>query len=110
MTAYAPVLERVAELAERLPAEERGHAERVVSICRELAGRERSAGKLSPVENDLALKRELGRLAELLGRRSTQALPAASLGRAALADLSGDLRSLQAMCSDCDAKLALLGR
>jgi len=50
------------------------------------------------------------RLSELLGRRSTKALPVASLGRAALADLSGDLRSLQAMCSDCDAKLALLGR
>ncbi|HEU4578979.1 MAG TPA: hypothetical protein VFS67_12030 [Polyangiaceae bacterium] len=110
MTAYAPVLERVAELAERLPAEERGYAERVVGICRALAERERLAGKLSPAEGDLELKRELGRLAELLGRRSTQALPAASLGRAALADLSFDLRNLQALCSDCDAKLALLGR
>lgn len=110
MTAYAPVLERVAELAEHLPAEARGDAERVVGICRELAGRERAAGRLLPGAGDLELKRELGRLAELLGRRSTQALPAASLGRAALADLSGDLRSLQAMCSDCDAKLALLGR
>jgi hypothetical protein len=110
VTAYAPVLERVAELAEHLPAEERGQAERVVGISRVLAGRERSAGKLSPAEGDLDLKRELGRLSELLGRRSTKALPVASLGRAALADLSGDLRSLQAMCSDCDAKLALLGR
>ena len=110
MTAYAPVLERVSELAEHLPPEERGHAQRVVSICRELMARERSAGKLLPGTADLDLKRELGRLAELLGRRSSQALPAASLGRAALADLSGDLRSLQAMCSDCDAKLALLGR
>jgi hypothetical protein len=110
VTAYAPVLERVAELAERLPAEERGRAERVVGIWRELAARERSAGKLLPGEADLGLKRELGQLAELLGRRSTQALPAASLARAALADLSGDLRSVQAMCSDCGAKLALLGR
>ena len=110
MTAYAPVLERVAELAEHLPGEERGYAERVVSICRMLAGRPRSPDKLAPAEGDLELKRELGRLTELLGRRSSKALPAASLGRAALADLSGDLRSLQAMCSDCDAKLALLGR
>jgi hypothetical protein len=104
------VLERVAELAQHLPAEERSRAERVLGICRELAARDRPAGKLSPAAGDLELKRELGRLAELLGRRSTQALPAASLARAALADLSGDLRSLQAMCSDCDAKLALLGR
>jgi hypothetical protein len=104
------VLERVAELAEHLPAEERARAQRVVGICRQLAERERSAGKLQPAEDDLELKRELGRLSELLGRRSSKALPAASLGRAALADLSGDLRSLQAMCSDCDAKLALLGR
>jgi hypothetical protein len=110
MTAYAPVLERVAELAEHLPAEERGQAERVVAMCRELAGRDRAAGKLAPADGDLELKRELGRLGELLGRRSTKALPAASLGRAALADLSGDLRNLQAMCSDCDAKLVLLGR
>jgi hypothetical protein len=110
MTAYPLVLDRISELASELPGEERAHAERVVQLCRELLGREREAGKLLPVAGDLDKKRELGRLTELLGRRASKALPAASLGRAALADLSGDLRSAQAACSDSDAKLALLGR
>jgi hypothetical protein len=107
--AYQLVLERVAGLAEVLVGEERTHGERVVQICRELVVRVRSGDKLQPESPDLELKRELGRLSELLGRRSSKALPAASLGRAALADLSGDLRSQQAMCSDCDRKLELLG-
>lgn len=107
--AYQLVLERVAGLAESLAGEERQHAERVVQVCRQLAVRTRSSDKLQPDSADLELKRELGRLSELLGRRSTKALPAASLGRAALADLGGDLRSQQSMCSDCDRKLELLG-
>lgn len=107
--AYQLVLERVAGLAEVLLGEERQHAERVVQLCRELAGRARAQGKLLSEGSDVEHKRELGRLSELLGRRSSKALPAASLGRAALADLGGDLRSQQAMCSDCDRKLELLG-
>jgi hypothetical protein len=110
MTAYALVLDRIWELANELPAEERGHAERVVLLCRDLGGRAREAGKLLPATGDLEIKRELGRLTELLGRRASKALPAASLGRAALADLSGDLRSAEAACNDSHAKLALLGR
>jgi hypothetical protein len=51
----------------------------------------------------------LARLTELLGRRATQALPAATLGRAALADLAGDARSVSALRADCDAKLRMLG-
>lgn len=109
MLAYQLVLERVAGLAEALVGEERTHAERVVLVCRQLALRPRTDDKLQPESTDLELKRELGRLSELLGRRSSKALPAASLGRAALADLGGDLRSQQAMCSDCDRKLELLG-
>jgi hypothetical protein len=107
--AYQLVLERVAGLAEALQGEERQHAERVVQLARELLQRGRAEGKLLAQEGDLELKRELGRLSELLGRRSSKALPAASLGRAALADLGGDLRSQQALCSDCDRKLELLG-
>ena len=109
MPAYALVLERVERLAEELPAEERGHAERVVQLCRQLAGRQRQAGKLLPDAADLEWKRELGRLSELLGRRSSKALPAASLGRALLADLGGDPRSVKHFCADCDRKLQLLG-
>lgn len=107
--AYQLVLERVAGLAEALAGEERQHAQRVVLVCRALAARSRAPEKLQAESGDLELKRELGRLSELLGRRSSKALPAASLGRAALADLGGDLRSQQAMCSDCDRKLELLG-
>lgn len=107
--AYQLVLERVAGLVEALPGEDRQHGERVVQVCRELLARPRALGKLLPDAGDLERKRELGRLSELLGRRSSKALPAASLGRAALADLGGDLRSQQAMCSDCDRKLELLG-
>ena len=107
--AYQLVLERVAGLAEALTGEERQHAERVVLVCQQLVVRPRAQGKLLAEDTDLELKRELGRLSELLGRRSSKALPAASLGRAALADLGGDLRSQQAMCSDCERKLTLLG-
>jgi len=107
---YSLVLDRVSELSAQLPAEERAHAERVLQLCRELEGRERSGGQLLADAGDLERKRELGRLAELLGRRTSKALPAASLGRAALADLSRDLGSCQAACADCDAKLTLLGR
>jgi hypothetical protein len=58
---------------------------------------------------DIELKRELGRLTEQLGRRATAALPAATLGRAAVADLHGDLGSFHRLMADCEAKLALLG-
>jgi hypothetical protein len=111
MTAYSLLLDRVEGLAAELPTEERGYAERVVQLCHELAARARSDdGKLLLDAGDLDRKRELGRLSELLGRRATKALPAASLGRAALADLSIDLRSFEAVCADCDRKLTLLGR
>jgi hypothetical protein len=110
MTAYSLLLDRVEGLAAELPGEERGHAERVVQLCRELAARARSDGKLLADPGDLDRKRELGRLSELLGRRASKALPAASLGRAALADLGHDLRSFEAVCADCDRKLELLGR
>ncbi len=109
LLAYQLVLERVAGLAESLSGEERQHAERVVELCRELLARPRIEGKLAADAADLERKRELGRLSELLGRRSSKALPAASLGRAALADLGGDLRSQAAMCNDCARKLELLG-
>jgi hypothetical protein len=104
---YGLVLERVAALSEQLEGEARAQAERVVDLCRELERRPRAAGKLQPDTADLERKKELGRLSELLGRRASRALPAASLGRAALADLSLDLRSFASLCADCDAKLQL---
>lgn len=62
-----------------------------------------------PGSSDLELRRELGALAEQLGRRAALALPAAALGRAALADLAGDMGSCRSIAADCDVKLELLG-
>lgn len=110
MSGYELLLDRVATLALELDPVERGHAERVVQLCRALAARPREAGKLRPEPGDAAQKKELGRLTEVLGRRASKALPAATLARAALADLSLDARSFEAACTDCEAKLALWGR
>ena len=107
MTGYGLVLDRVAALSEQLEGEARVQAERVVELCRQLERRPRTDGKLQPDSADLERKKELGRLSELLGRRSSRALPAASLGRAALADLGRDPRSCAAACADCDAKLQI---
>ena len=106
---YTLLLDRVAGLGPLLGAGERPLAERVIAICRELDARPRSDGKLVPMDRDLDLKRELGRLTEQLGRRASHALPAATLGRAALADLHGDTTAFRATLADCDVKLTLLG-
>jgi hypothetical protein len=109
MTPYALLLPRVETVNPALGAAERPLAERVIAICRELAARERREGKLISLATDIDLKRELGKLTEQLGRRASVALPAAALGRAALADLHGDQSSFRAVVTDCEAKLALLG-
>jgi hypothetical protein len=106
---YALLLDRVAGLEPLLGAGERPLAERVVAICRELETRPRNDGKLATTDRDLDLKRELGRLTEQLGRRASHALPAATLGRAALADLHGDANAFRMALADCDVKLTLLG-
>jgi hypothetical protein len=109
MTPYAVLLDRVDTVSPLLGAAERPLAERVLGICRELDARNREAGKLVPEAADIDLKRELGKLTEQLGRRASAALPAATLGRAALADLHGDLASFRSVLLDCEAKLAMLG-
>jgi hypothetical protein len=109
MTPYTLLVDRVDTVSPLLGEVERPLAERVIGICRELDRRERRAGQLVPEGGDLELKRELGKLSEQLGRRTSAALPAATLGRAALADLHGDLSSFRRVVADCDAKLALLG-
>lgn len=109
MSEYAAVLDRVEELCASLAGEERSNAERVVAVCRALDARARLDGKLVSDASDIELKRELARLTEVLGRRATRALPAATLGRAALAELAGDTRSARALFADCDAKLRMLG-
>jgi hypothetical protein len=110
MTVYAQLVDRVDGVSPLLGPGERPLAERVVAVCRELDQRpRREDGKLVPEPQDLDLKRELGRLTEQLGRRASAALPAAALGRAALADLHTDLAPLRQALADCSAKLALLG-
>jgi hypothetical protein len=109
MPVYGGLIDRVDGAAALLGERERPLAERVVAICRALDARPRQDGRLTPDASDTSLKRELGRLTEQLGRRATAALPAATLGRAALADLHGDLASFQRVGADCEAKLALLG-
>ena len=109
MSEYRALLDRVEGLCALLAGEERMNAERVVAACRELDVRERVDGKLVSTTSDMELKRELARLTEVLGRRAARALPAASLGRSALADLANDTVSMRALRADCDAKLRMLG-
>jgi hypothetical protein len=92
-----------------LQGEERGQAERVLEVCSALAGRARLEGKLVAAPEDLELRRELGRLVEFLSRRSAKAVPLATLGRLALADLVGDLRSVDQACAECEAHLTMIG-
>lgn len=109
MNGYGTVLDRVEGTCALLAGEDRTHAERVVALARALEQRARQGDGLLAEASDLTLKRELGRLAEVLGRRATQALPAATLGRAALADLAGDSLSARRLFDDCDQKLRMLG-
>jgi hypothetical protein len=106
---YADLIDRVAMLSDGLTDENRSQAGRVLEHCRALALRARQGERLIASDTDHADRRELGRLVEQLGRRQSRALPAAVLGRAALADLAGDRTTFQQACRDCDAKLTLWG-
>lgn len=97
---YADVIERVDALATALGDSDAADVRRVVTIVRELSNSEAT---------DPSLRRELNRLSETLARRSARALPAASLARAALADLWGDHTERERALVDCDAKLELFG-
>jgi hypothetical protein len=103
---FGELLDRVEPLLSELSGEERLQTERVVEICRQLQRRERSEKAPSPAQGDPELKRELGRLVELLSRRSAKAIPLAKLGRAALADLAADPRSVSTILIECDAQLS----
>jgi hypothetical protein len=109
MTPYALLLDRVDGLSPLLAETERELARRVIAICRILDTRAREDGRLIQDVGDVTLRRELGRLTEQLGRRTSRALPAATLGRAALADLHADRSSFELLLIDVDTKLTLLG-
>lgn len=108
--AYSSVIDRVDSLLGPLAAEELGYAGRVLATARRLSTRERDAtDKLLPEAEDRALRLELGRLVEYLGRRQARAIPCATLGRMALADLSADLGALRQAARECDEKLLAFG-
>lgn len=57
----------------------------------------------------LEFRRKANRLVELLARRQARAMPLAALGRAALAELSGDVRESTRLVGEFETKLSLLG-
>ena len=107
---YEALIERATSLVPGLPSPDQEVGRRLLSLCAAVAKRPPpSAPGAAPSSDELDLKRELGRCTELMGRRSTRSLPLAALGRAALAHLGDDQRSLDEFLADCDRKLALLG-
>lgn len=103
------LIEQAHSVAALLRAEEQPDGRRLVALCGALTTRERRDGKLVAEAGDLELKRELGRLVELLSRRSSTAIVLGTLGRAALADLAGDIRSAEFTRREFGTKLAVLG-
>jgi hypothetical protein len=106
----ADLLERANDALSMVPERERSDAARVAAVCSTLSIRPRNDGeRLIPGEGDPALRVELSRLAELLGRRSSAALPFAALARAALADLAADPRGRSAGLASVEQHLSMLG-
>lgn len=106
---YGDLLERSASLLGLLTGQERADAARALELCSEVSARPRQERGPVPLPADQALKRELARLVEYLSRRSSNAIAFASLGRAVLADLAGDVRGFQQARRDCDERLLLVG-
>lgn len=105
----AELLDRFASLVGDLPAEERPQGERMLALARELESRERQDGRLVAAAADAELRRELGRLVELLSRRSARGIVFGKLGRLLLAELSGDLGTARMLANECDAQLGAMG-
>jgi hypothetical protein len=105
---YLDLIDRLQPLTKEIGAD-RASGERVLELCRQLEERPRVGAVVTSDALDGELKRELGRLVELLSRRSAKAVPLAKLGRAALADLAGDERMLRIVLIECDSQLAVLG-
>lgn len=95
---------RVRDAASSLGKAEAADAHRALDLAFEVV-----AGGGSDTETAHAIKLELQRLAELLGRRGSHALPAATLARATLAILADDPHAAEALRRECDQKLVMLG-
>jgi hypothetical protein len=109
MGPYVNLLEQAESVVALLRGEEQSHGRRLWELCSAALSRPRQDGKLVVLADDLGLRRELGHLVELLSRRSSTAIGLATLGRAALAELAGDLNSAVATRREFETKLALLG-
>lgn len=106
---YTPFLDRLSDVCSQLTGEAAVQGRRVAQICQSLHERIRKAGLLLPQDGDLALRRELGSLVELLARRTSQAIPLATAGRVALADLAGDQRFADQAAAECSQAILMLG-
>ena len=84
-----------------LLGEERSHAEELIGLGRELFPK----STLSTEQH----RKRIGYLVELLARRTAAAIPYATLGRALLANLSGDSVQTEGLLQEFSAKMDLLG-
>lgn len=84
-----------------LQGQERNDAEALIELCRDLFQPGASA---TPQQ-----RTHLGRLIEVLARRSATAMPYAALARALSAHLSGDERNSAALLNEFQQKLVMLG-
>jgi hypothetical protein len=108
---YQDVIDRVEQSLSMVNHSEQDAVRRVVELARQLELQPRPNGVLirGDADADAALRRELNRHFELLGRRGARALPAAALARALLADLRGSARDLEEAVNDCSQKLLMFG-
>lgn len=79
---------------------EREDARRLLAICQNVWINDGA---------DTTTTREVGRLVELLARRSARAMPFAALGRALLAGLHGSTRDRDSLLAEFQTKLTMLG-
>jgi hypothetical protein len=109
MDDFGALLEQAQSVVALLGGAEQVDARRALDLFSGVSARAREGGKLVPDAGDLALRRELGHLVELLSRRSSTAIVLATLGRAVLADLAGDVKSAQSLRREFESKFAVLG-
>lgn len=111
---WEDVLERAQDNLGALPDAARPDAESLLQLCALVfaPGEAREAKQGSPRAPSSApspAQRDIARLIELLGRRSSKAIPFATLGRAAMAHLAGADRDRDALLAEADLKFTLLG-
>ncbi len=108
---YESLLERATGALGLLPDSERTDAERVLGLCRDLSSRDSTgdASERAPHEHDSRALRELGRLIEVLSRRSAKAIPFATLARAALAARHGAPADARELLRQAEVNFTMFG-